>query len=127
MGKGSNPGSNTAIKEARAVSTGTEGAGNNGEESGNVCLLKFTERLLLRVGNGIAVGDSVAIVPSATDASKLDIYIGASPVGVYDGENADLIRACIAENYTYRGAVNDVRTMGRGIEVSVTVQGHVYE
>lgn len=126
MGKGSNPGSNTAIKQARAVSTGTEGV-SSGEEQGNVCLFRFTERLLLRVGNGVAVGDAVSITPSATDSSKLDVNIGASPVGTYDGEHAERMLACIGENYSYRGSVTDVRTMSNGIEATINIAGHVYE
>lgn len=127
MGKGSGSGSNTATKQTRASSTGTESGGQQEGQSDNSCLFQFTERLLLKTTDNISIGDIVALVQNAGNANQLDVFIGRGRYGQYTGQHLQKILKCMDEKYSYSGTVDSVSTVGSGVEVVCTIRGHSYE
>lgn len=127
MGKGSNSGNNTATKQARASGTGTGGGGMENDQSADLCLFQFTERLLLSDAGAVKVGDKVAIIPNAVNPGKLDVVIGGGRYGEYTGQNLQRLLQCINNKYSYTGAVGAVTALGNGVEAVCTIKGHKYE
>lgn len=127
MGRGSKT-KEVDVKKIRPQHSSTSiGNGSQGEsESSNDCLFSFTELadISAAAGENIKTSSAVVIVPSATDASRLELYISGKNVGLYENQYAKRILDCIRQGFTYEGTVVGITRTSSGFNISYSLQGY---
>lgn len=127
MGRGSSsPRQDAVIKKRPSEILQTGNSSGKSRSQQDKCLFSFSGSLIISTtkAGDFQSGDSVVIVPSHSDPSKVDVYIKSIDFGEYKGNNLQKILACIKKGYTYEGIVESLTSITAGLKITFSVQGH---
>ena len=126
MGRGSSTKQSGVVKQRPSEIASSGNTSGSSQNSYDKCLFSFSESLTISTDEteSFQIGDSVVIVPSHSNPSKVDVYVKNINFGEYKGNNLQKILACIKRGYTYEGIVESVTSITAGLKITFSVQGH---
>lgn len=92
------------------VSSAQGGTGGTDKGSDNSCLVSFSGSVVIATNNAGAIkqGDPVVIVPTASGAVAVDIFIRGKNFGRFSSRYTKKMLDCMSKRFTYEGTVESI-------------------